>query len=123
LGNQVRQVTDEISKKVIGAAKAELGRFQGTAEDVRGIIRKNDRSERLRYFRNKAMAYSLGKYVETLKPIMVHDGKENYGAVVSYHAAGDKIEYGGKDDKIELGRTGERLTYPAFAFLRRGLGG
>lgn len=122
LGNQVRQVTDEISKRVIGLARNEAGRFSGTADDVRGIIRKNDRQERLRYFRNKAMAYSLKKYVELVKPIMVHDGKENYGAVVAYHAAADKIEFGGKDEQIELGKTGERLTYPAFAFLRRGLG-
>lgn len=122
LGNAVREETDKIAARVKAAAQHELGRFSGTREDAKAISKKN-RSERLRYFRNKAMAYSLQKYVETVRPIMVQAGDENYGAVVAYHAAADRIEFGGKDDKIELGKTGERLDYPAFAFMRRGLAG
>lgn len=121
LGDAVREATDEIHARVRGAVDAELGRWQSQADSTAGLAKKGHPSDRLRFFRSKAMAYSLRRYRDLLRPIMVHDGEENYGAVVAFHAAGDLIEYGGRDSRIQLGRTDEHLVYPAFGFLRRGL--
>lgn len=122
LGDTVRKATDEIYRRVRAGVESELARWETAAESTAQLGKKGGhQSDRLRFFRAKAMAYSLRKYKALLRPIMVHDGQENYGAVVSYHAAGAEIEFGGRDPKMQLGSTNEYLDYPAFAFLRKGL--
>jgi hypothetical protein len=123
LGDAVREATDAIGARARAIAQQEAARWTDTRDTTKGTLKKNFRTEKLRFYRAKAMAYSLNAYVSTLKNIMVRDGDANYGAVVSYHARGAEIEFGGKDPKLELGKTGEYLEYPAFGFLRRALGG
>lgn len=123
LGDLVRECTDEIGERARGHAEAERSRWQDHADSTKGLLKKNFKQEKLRFYRAKAMAYSLDVYVKTLRFSMVRDGAANYGVVETMHARGAEIEFGGTDPKLELGRTGEFLEYPAFGFLRRALGG
>lgn len=123
LGDVVRQTTDEIHRRVKAAAEAEAARWKDTRDTTKGLLKKSLKQEKLRFFRARGMAYSLDVYVKTLRAVMVKDGEQNYGMVASYHAAGDRIEFGGKDPTIRLSKTGEVLDYPAFGFLRRGVNG
>lgn len=123
LGDLVRECTDEIGERTRQIARAEQTRWKGTADSTKGLLKKNFREEKLRFYRAKAMAYSLDIYVKTLRNSMVRDGAANYGIVETMHARGAEIEFGGTDPKLELGRTGKFLEYPAFGFLRRALGG
>jgi len=123
LGDAVREATDSIHRSVKATAEAEAARWRDQRDTTKSLLKKSFRQEKLRYFRAKAMAYSLDIYVKTLKAVMVREGDQNYGMVASYHAAGDRIEFGGKDHHMKLGKTGEVLEYPAFGFLRRGVNG
>ncbi len=123
LGDLVRECTDEIGQRTREIASAERERWKNQADSTKGLLKKNFKQEKLRFYRAKAMAYSLDIYVKTLRNSMVRDGDANYGIVETLHARGLEIEFGGRDPKLELGRTGEFLEYPAFGFLRRALGG
>lgn len=123
LGDAVREATDKIGQTARGHASAEAARWSQTRDTTRTLLKRNFHTEKLRYFRAKAMAYSLDIYVKTLRFTMERGGDMDFGRVGSYHAAGDRIEFGGTDPRIELGRTGQRLEYPAFGFLRRAMGG
>lgn len=125
LGDAVREATDEIGLRARQHAEVEAARWKDSAKTTKGLLKKSFRQEKLRYFRAKAMAYSLDLYVKTLRFTMERGEAEgNYGTVTSYHAAGDRIEFGGVDSKVELGKkTGQFLDYPAYAFLRRALNG
>ncbi len=123
VGNAVREATDEIGNRVKELASSEAGTWAGLAASSKGIKTYKDKGLRLIALRAKAMAYSLKAYARTVRFVMVAGADEDYGAVVSYHAAGAEIEFGGNDPKLTLGDTGVHLSYPAFAFMRRGLGG
>lgn len=123
LGDLVRQVTDEIGNRARNAALAEAARWEGQRDTTKGLLKSQFQNEKMRYFRAKAMAYSLKRYASTLRFTMEKSGDQNYGMVGSYHARGDRIEFGGSDNKMELGKTGVKLEYPAFGFLRRAVRG
>lgn len=123
LGDAVRDATDDLHRKVMAEVNQEIGRWEDQQNTTKTLLKSDFRNAKARFYRAKAMAYSLRAYRSTLKAIMVKDADENYGAVVSYHAAGDSIEFGGVDQRITEGRgeSAPNLMYPAFGFLRRAL--
>ena len=123
LGNAVRAATDQIGYRVRAQAEAEASRATVAWRSAQGSLRGNFRQNKLRFFHARALSHSLRAYARSIRFIMVHGAAENYGAVVTYHKAGDRIEFGGNDPKYKLGDTGATLNYPAYGFLRRGLTG
>lgn len=123
LGDVVRETTNKIGARVKAIAEGEAQHAAAEAEATKVYQHSNLQDQKLRYFRAKAMSFSLKNYARMVRFYMVRAGDANYGMVAATHAAADKIEFGGKDHKIQLGKTGEYLEYPAFAFLRRGVSG
>lgn len=123
LGDLVRTITDEIGHRAKRIVETETAVYEAERDSSKGLLKKEYKTQKMRYYRAKAMAYSLKIYGQTIRMTMEKDGDQNYGMVASYHARGDRIEFGGTDDKIELGKTGIKLDYPAFGFLRRAVNG
>lgn len=118
LGNVVRKKTDEIAKNVVSIVDQEARFWEETRDRFAG---KYSKSQRANYYHAKAMAYSLRKYQHLIAPIMAAGESEDYGMVIAGHAASVQAEFGGADNRILLGKDNERLVYPAYRFLRRGL--
>lgn len=122
LADTIRNVTDQIYfhaynnlKKYAGEAEAEVQAAKGDRHKPNG---------RRRWLEAKAKAAAIRSGRNTIAPTMEYDGDEIYGMVAIYRKNSYVLEYGGIDEVGEIGKgTGEYISHPPYAFLRRAIDG
>jgi hypothetical protein len=112
----VRKVTDEVAKN----AKSEmLSEWIGASAELKGANKFTKGGD---FQTVKARAFALKSAHDSTFPTMGFDGREIYGRVTINRKGSQAIEFGGADIVAEIGKgTGNYLTHPAYAFLRRAL--
>lgn len=119
LYNQVRKITDNISKE----AKDAIGRQWYLAEsEVQGNRNTRfDKNHNSGFLVAKAKAFALYSAYNTIRPTMGVDS-EIYGRVSMNRDGTTSLEFGGTDLKAEIGKgTGNYLVHPTYAFLRNAM--
>lgn len=122
LFDKVRSVTDEIYFDAKSKMDSEANRAEA---DVQAAKPNRFKPEGKRAFNEaKARAFALKSASQTVAPTMNYDGKEISGRVAIYRKNSASVEFGGIDPVAEIGKdTGEYVTHPPYAFLRRAMDG
>lgn len=122
LFDKVRSVTDEIYFDAKSKLDSEANRAESEVQTAKPDRFSTDGKRR--FNEAKAKAFALKSAANTVAPTMEFDGKEIFGRVAIYRRNSSAIEYGGVDPVAEIGRdSGEYVSHPPYAFLRRAMDG
>lgn len=122
LFDQVRDVTDNIYFAARDRIQGEANRAESDAQAARA--RRFSNTGGPVYQHAKAKAFALKSAANSTKPTMEYDGDEIFGRVAIYRKGSGSVEFGGLDPVAEIGKgTGEYVSHPPYAFLRRAMDG
>lgn len=120
LFDQVRNVTDNIYIAAREMIAREAGRAEGEVQAIRD--KRFSKTGKAIFDEKRAKAFALKSARNTMIPTMEYDGKEIHGRVSINRSNSVSIEFGGVDSTVEIGKgTGEYVSHPAYAFLRRAM--
>lgn len=116
LFNQVRKITDMIAKEAKSAIQREW--YNAEAESSGNRNQRFDKNHNGSFLAAKAKSAALHSAYNTTFPIMGVDN-EIYGRVAINRTGSTALEFGGVDNKYEIGKgTGNYIVHPAYSFLR-----
>lgn len=122
VGDKVREVSDDIRDAALRLINAEYARARSVTLAIReGSYDANAGRPGQGYLTAEAKEFALKSAADTTVAYMTGDTSGLKGRVAINRTGSATLEYGGEDPAARLGNTGQRVTHPAYAFLRRAM--